>query len=587
MNDEKSTAPVDSVAAATDSVAVRVTETGIRRLNAEDGLYLRADHLRQIQDYARDIALLAGVAAGPGVDYGFNVTLADSAIHVTPGLAIDAARRPLRSLRDVTVSLEGLDATGANRFWIVEVAAGEPEPSGNEPLYGSLCDDPCGGASIPPWLDASVIVRVVPETLPGLDDAPPTLKRNKLASLYFERERRNLDPWLTPRSANDTVGSILARHWERGLPEAAPQPGSVPIAALLRVDCEWVLDTWIARRDIGGLPARAAWEGHFGLRPWNIFLAQVLQFQAQLTDGDEHLWRLGPQPTNYESAILARISEAVSGLPTPPSKKGKENYQAALAAVTDLEEAYTAKTPFGTATQFGELPPAGILPLPEDATPDKAAAYFQSRFGLQVAVEVEATRADCALRALKDAQHLDRIPLDAPEPYPFVRLFVPSEPADLPSLVPQDGYSWMVFTRGCGRPRCDDVDVYVIESDPEDPEGAFNKFTELLKSADPPDPVTLSYPRDTWAVPGPADALKAIRKEVPPEKDERQFIVIGVSATYDRQSLALARAGLLTVDLRPHDEPGRPSGDLYVVTFGDLGREAIVIVIAAAAPPIL
>jgi hypothetical protein len=113
MNDEKSTAPVDSVAAVTDSVAVRVTETGIRRLNAEDGLYLRAEHLRQMQQYARDIALLAGVAAGPGVDYGFNVTLAGSAIHVTPGLAIDAARCPLRSLRDVTVSLDGLDTTGA------------------------------------------------------------------------------------------------------------------------------------------------------------------------------------------------------------------------------------------------------------------------------------------------------------------------------------------------------------------------------------------------------------------------------------------------------------------------------------------
>ena len=112
MNNEKSNAPVDSVAAATDSVAVRVTETGIRRLNAEDGLFLRADHLRQIQDYAREIALLAGVAAGPGVDYGFNVTLEGSAIHVTPGLAIDATRRPLRTLRDVTVSLADLDTTG-------------------------------------------------------------------------------------------------------------------------------------------------------------------------------------------------------------------------------------------------------------------------------------------------------------------------------------------------------------------------------------------------------------------------------------------------------------------------------------------
>jgi hypothetical protein len=418
--------------------------------------------------------------------------------------------------------------------------------------------------------------------MPGLDEAPPVLKRNTLASLYFERERRNHDPWLTPRSANDTVGSILARHWEQGLPESAPQPGSVPIAALLRVDCEWVLDTWIARRDIGGPPAREAWEGHLGLGSWNIFLAQVLQFQAQLADGDEQLWRMGSQPTNYESTILARISEAVSGLPTPSSKKGRENHQAALAAVSDLEEAYTAKTPLGTATQFGELPPAGILPWPQDATADKAAEYFRNRFGPHVVVEVEATRADCALRALEDGQHLDRIPLNAAEPYPVVRLLVPSEPADLSSLVPRDGYSWMVFTRGCSRARCDEVDVYVFEFALEDPADAFTEFTKA-----PPEPLTtLSYPHDTWAIPGGTGAVQEIREKLPSGEDKGESIVIGVAASNDRQSVALARAGLLNVDLRPHKEPEQPSGDVYVVTYSDLGREAILIVIPPPPAPI-
>jgi hypothetical protein len=588
MNDEKSNAPGDSVTAATDSVAVRVTETGIRRLNAEDGLFLRADHLRQIQDYAREIALLAGAAAGPGVDYGFNVTLEGSAIHVTPGLAIDAARRPLRTLRDVTVSLEGLDTTDINGFWIVEVAAGPPEPSGSEPVYGTLCDDPCGGGSIPPWLDASVIVRVVPDTLPGLDEVQPVLKRNRLASLYFERERRNHNPWLTPRTANAPVSSILDRPWERGRPEAAPQPGSVPIAALLRVGGEWVLDTWIARRDIGGPPARAAWEGHLGLRPWNIFLAHVLQFQAQLADGDEQLWRVGPRAPNRESAILARISEAVHALPTPGSKIGKQNHQAAVTAVSELEHAYTAKSVDGTATQFGELPPAGILPLPGYATPDDIAAYFRSRFGDQVAVEVEATRADCALRALENAQHLDRIPLNAAEPYPFVRLFVPSEPADLPPLVPQDGYSWVVFTRGCGRPRNDDVDAYVLPGRHLNSDQALQALADAVE--DPPDPVTtLSYPHDTCAVPGPAGAMGLIRDAVASvgtDPDTTSFVVVGVAASPDRQSLAFARAGLLAVDLRPQQVPPaapRPFDQIVVVTSDDLGREAIVF--AALAPP--
>jgi len=48
------------------------------------------------------------------------------------------------------------------------------------------------------------------------------------------------------------------------------------------VDGEWVLDAWIARRDLIATPPRDAWEWRLGLRPWAVFIAQVLQFQAQL-----------------------------------------------------------------------------------------------------------------------------------------------------------------------------------------------------------------------------------------------------------------------------------------------------------------
>ena len=42
----------------------------ITRLNPADGLFLRAEHLRAMEDYASDLALAVGMAGGPGVVHG-------------------------------------------------------------------------------------------------------------------------------------------------------------------------------------------------------------------------------------------------------------------------------------------------------------------------------------------------------------------------------------------------------------------------------------------------------------------------------------------------------------------------------------
>ena len=71
----------------------------ITRLNPADGLFLRAEHLRAMEDYASDLALAVGMAGGPGVVHGYQVSLSQdgSAVQVTGGLAIDPDGRPLRS----------------------------------------------------------------------------------------------------------------------------------------------------------------------------------------------------------------------------------------------------------------------------------------------------------------------------------------------------------------------------------------------------------------------------------------------------------------------------------------------------------
>ena len=61
-----------------DSVAVSTATGGIRRLNPADGLFLRSEHLNQMQAYSRELALAAGIAGGTGVVYGYQLSLADA-----------------------------------------------------------------------------------------------------------------------------------------------------------------------------------------------------------------------------------------------------------------------------------------------------------------------------------------------------------------------------------------------------------------------------------------------------------------------------------------------------------------------------
>lgn len=574
------------------SVSVPASDTGLCGFNAADGILLRAEHLWRLQEYARDFALVAGVAAGPGVDYGFNVTLQDNdSLHVTPGLAIDAARHPLRSMTAVTVPLGDLETGGANQFWIVEVAAGERQASGREAAYGTLCDDPCGGGAMQPWLCETVVVRVVSDSMPGLELACEELKQNALASLYFERERRSLDPWLTPSAAQQRISSILKREWDKGIPAMAPNPSSVPIAALLRIGECWVLDTWIARRDIGDAPARAGWEGHLGLRPWNIFQAQILQFQAQLMqDGEGRACVEKPDP-RYADAVK-KVSTRMADFP-PTRGKAAAAFQVVVEAFRDLEEVSQnpcADTEYGAS--FDELPPSGILAVPYGITSDCVADYFSKRFhNPNVVVSVIVTRADCALRALEEAQHLDRIPLHGGCLPPHVQLHVPEIPADLRDLKPDDGYPWVVFTRGCECEQAmDEVTVLVVVSEdasskmlgPVLTQGGtvdlnlkdLVEFLESLEGVDV-DSFGVKYPAAEWAVPVPDDAFEAVQDAL--GQDSPRYNIFAFARTEDRQPLAFGRAALMSLEF---DSDGSTHGRrISTFRWDDPHNEAIVVVI--------
>src|SRR5262249_52866093 len=99
--------------------------------------------------------------------------------------------------------------------------------------------------------------------------------RNRIASAYFAAE-----PWLTAPllSAQGLRSPIWCN------PASLYSRDEVPIGLLARDGgITRVLDAWSARRERMDTQAKGYWPGSMRTRPWNVFIAQILQFQCQLT----------------------------------------------------------------------------------------------------------------------------------------------------------------------------------------------------------------------------------------------------------------------------------------------------------------
>ena len=439
-------------------------------------------------------------------------------------------------------------------------------------MFGELCADPCaGGSSIQPWLDNAVLVQVAPnDTLPTAvtDDWP--WRRNSLASAYFDQERRSSLPWLTPGAAG-TVAPLLSWPWKSPVPRQEPAAGSsVPLGVLLLDDeGRWVLDVWTARRDLMTAPARIGWEGHLGWRPWHVFLAQVLQFQAQLVDA--------PPAAKIGTQTVTALDDLKAELLRNPRRS-----QRAINELFSswLEQHQPVAAPGSLLAQgFRELPPAGFLPEPLGT--EDPARQLQSIFD-PVPVTVRHATADAALRAVGEAQHLDRIPLKPPgggagdadrattRPRRAIRPWKSGSrtcpPISRRCYTPS--YGWVAFVRArecCVAvppvPAPDQVAVYThLLGD-----GAtLEQFAELLqkdfaavvKEAEAA-VATLTYPAAEWAVPQDQSARDAVQAAYdalvqPAAAGAPSATLAGLVGSYlvqGRRPLALARAALLAVSL--------------------------------------
>ena len=420
-----------------------------------DGVFLRAEHLAQLSAHTRALGAAIGRATGTGVVYGFGVSLDTDrdTLEVRPGLAVNSAGEPLQSSEPVSLPLAGdhLPVVTADGFYLLEVIP-DAHRFGSEASYGALCADPCSGkdSSVAPWTMEGIALRLRADELPGLSGVDPSRQRNWLASQFFERERAAADPWLVPGLSANRVPELDSRDWTG--PRGGALGRAVPLAALLRIGGDWVLDVWIARRDLGEPPGTGTWRDRLAMRPWSVFVAQVLQFHDQFAGAAL------PPMTVAKAAVVderARLTETFLKSAAEGSLGRRKDVQAFTEAYQRAEPAYLPLAAGRDLAQLGfdELPPAGYLPYAAlgqqyEAALTKLLPGVQLRFCR--------ARADHIVTAVAAAQHLDRIPLSGQYGRPQVDILVPSEPADLePLLTP--AYGWIAFVRRSDRVCLDDV----------------------------------------------------------------------------------------------------------------------------------
>jgi hypothetical protein len=560
---------------------------GFHGLNPEDGLFLRADHLKRIQDYARSLTTALATACGPGVVHGLGVRLVGDRLEVSPGLAVspDGALLRLPATVQITLDDSNVPARPADGFWRVELSWAWGT-SGSDPAYGSLCNDACGdgGKSIAPWLDEGVEIRIVADTIPGLDAVTYTRRHNWLASEYFERERAGGQPWLVPAATGSPV-SLWSHNWEDGT-TLSPGAGVVPLALLQGTEKNaYDLDVWAARRLVDGTLANATWRDRLAMRPWSVFLAQVLEFEAEITgvtlEGSPKESAADVSLAHFFQAstrdLLEATQEFIETLKPSDLVRNRGTFQRMEEVVhktADNPLATAQPSPVAVQLGLGELPPAGYLNVHN--VPGDIEGDLRAFFGPNVDLRLRQLRADQVADEVLSAQHRDRIPLEPPVGRrPQVDVLVPAMPADKPELY-TDAYGWVAFVRRGPEvelpvpptppvPETEDVKVYLLYRDEQQDVRTFTD--DDLKEAMKTPLGTLTFPKGGWAYPG----SEVSRKTLDALSNTRALALIALTAGID-QPLAATRAGLFGTSL--------DSGNPPPVYFAKPQAEAIVVVAA-------
>jgi hypothetical protein len=461
----------------------------LTRLNYFDGKFLRADDLKREQGYLRQLVQFSNQGLGAGVVYGLDTTLDRQAqLSIGPGLAMDSSGQTLLVGSNVTLDIAALidasrrittkaksngktiignadfadcvaataapgDIVGAAGSLYVICIGHAESLCGTEDVYGRLCEDACVTATDRPYIVEGVVVRALPLTL---NTALATSKavallsthlRSLVASAYFEDERHVVESLIS--------GAGLATGvWCAGAELSAV--GCVPLAVVGRAGATTTfLDTWTVRRERMEAPSKRYWAWRMAMRPWDVYLAHILQFQCQLhevlggaTDGGSTSpCATQQQALNDASQYLrdfsdsyARHIEALSKISDVPAAfqtndalfrlQGGAADLARLRANIDGAIKNVLSGPRSRVLINGgimELPSAGYLPV----VPGTITVNEQVRRLLGEGLDLRfcIVRPDFVPHALEEAQHMERISLltglDNPQAKPAVDILVP------------------------------------------------------------------------------------------------------------------------------------------------------------------
>jgi hypothetical protein len=471
----------------TGGVTLIDPSTPLKRLNYFDGKFLRASDFDVEQGYLRQLVALSNQGLGSGVVYGYDTTLSSGdTIQIGPGLAIDPSGKVLLMQATATQSVQALidaskklapsapDAsgkTGVGTFSdCIEVAAPPPTTviavsdiyviaicsaealCGQADVYGKLCEEACVTSTDRPYRLDGIVLRAIPLQLV----TPfPTSKAVAISSdLYLRSKVAHswyADEVLKHPSAISRAG-LLSTVWCLG----AGYDGScceVPLAVVARAGSTTIfLDAWIVRRERMDAPARRYWQWKMMMRPWNVFLAQILQFQCQLAELLDGIATPGrpTDPCANERQTLGEAAQLIGEL-----RAGLTSYRSAaamvstsaqpplmslsLARVSDLHEKISSVLKgAGTLSQAKhgiligggmiELSPAGYLPVMNGTSVnvnDQVRALLGDGLDLRFCIAT----ADYIAHEVEKGQHMDRISLlqglDDPSNKPKVDIIVP------------------------------------------------------------------------------------------------------------------------------------------------------------------
>ncbi|NOY63526.1 MAG: hypothetical protein GXP10_10340 [Gammaproteobacteria bacterium] len=472
------------VIGAKSGYTVVAKQSPLKRLNYFDGKFLRAPDLKLEQQSLLNQVRLSNQAGGSGVVHGYDCTLGGGdQLNISGGLAIDGHGRILQMADSISVGVgELIENSRADRSTSNKVPAKTPTREhgkaafadcvlhdidelgqladggdlylitvchvevlcGEEDVYGKLCESACVSSTERPYLIEGVSIRALPLNLSTLYKTSNAVSlsqkhlRSRLASAFFEQERQHPASHISKEGLGSNVWCLGAE---------AATGDCVPIAVVSRsAGTTLFLDAWTARRERMESPPRHYWASVMAMRPWHVFLAQVLQFQCQLrkcladggapTDGGPCAEeRTVARKAAADLKVLMARYELISARFAAVDGLAKDTQPFALADIRQTHEQLVGISSFVLPSRLlinrcgiVELPSAGYLPVNNS---DTMTINEQVRRMLGEGVDLRfcVVRADYIPHALEEAQHMERIcllqGLDDPNNKPRVDILVP------------------------------------------------------------------------------------------------------------------------------------------------------------------